>query len=47
MPTQTRPISFEEFCNWYPDDGKRYELIEGEIIVKLDQRTSAKPERKR
>lgn len=35
MPTQTRPISFEEFCNWYPDDGKRYELIEGEIIEML------------
>ena len=35
MLTQTQPISFEEFCNWYPDDGKRYELIEGEIIEML------------
>jgi Uma2 family endonuclease len=35
MLTQTQPISFEEFCDWYPDDGKRYELIEGEIIEML------------
>ena len=35
MPTQTQPITFDEFCNWYPDNGKRYELIEGEIIEML------------
>ncbi len=31
---QTKPISFEEFLEWYPEDGKRYELIEG-VIVKM------------
>lgn len=29
---QTKPISFEEFINWYPEDGKRYQLIEGVIV---------------
>jgi len=25
-------LTFEEFLEWYPDDGRRYELIEGEIV---------------
>lgn len=32
---QTKPISFEEFLEWYPDDDKRYELIEGVILEML------------
>lgn len=32
---QTEPISFEEFLEWYPDDGKRYELIEGVVVEML------------
>ena len=32
---QTKPISFEEFLEWYPDDGKRYELIEGVVVEML------------
>ena len=32
---QTKPISFEEFLEWYPEDGKRYELIEGVIVEML------------
>jgi Uma2 family endonuclease len=32
---QTKPINFEEFLEWYPDDGKRYELIEGVIVEML------------
>ncbi len=32
---QTQPISFEEFLEWYPEDGKRYELIEGVIVEML------------
>ena len=32
---QTTPINFEEFLKWYPDDGKRYELIEGVIVEML------------
>lgn len=32
---QFKPISFEEFINWYPEDGKRYELIEGVIVEVL------------
>jgi Uma2 family endonuclease len=32
---QTKPISFEEFIEWYPDDGKRYELIEGVVVEML------------
>ena len=35
IQTQTQPVSFEQFCQWYPEDGKRYELIEGEIIEML------------
>jgi Uma2 family endonuclease len=34
--TQTQPLqklySFDEFIEWYPDDGKRYELHDGVII---------------
>lgn len=26
MFVQERPMSFEQFVAWYPDDGKRYEL---------------------
>ncbi len=25
-------LTFEEFLEWYPEDGKRYELIDGEIV---------------
>ena len=32
---QTKPISFEEFLTQYPEDGKRYELIEGVIVEML------------
>lgn len=32
---QVKPIEFEEFIEWYPDNGKRYELIEGIIIEML------------
>lgn len=32
---QTAPISFEEFVAWYPDHGRRYELIEGSIVEVL------------
>jgi len=27
-----KPLTFEEFLAWYPEDGRRYELIEGEIV---------------
>ena len=33
--SQTTPISFEEFLVWYPNNGKRYELIEGVIVEML------------
>jgi Uma2 family endonuclease len=40
--TQTQPelklYTFEEFIEWYPDDGKRYELHDG-IIVEMSQPT--------
>ncbi len=26
------PLTFAEFLQWYPEDGKRYELIDGEIV---------------
>ncbi|HEY9644639.1 MAG TPA: Uma2 family endonuclease [Coleofasciculaceae cyanobacterium] len=29
------PISFEAFLEWYPEDGRRYELIEGVVIELL------------
>jgi Uma2 family endonuclease len=32
---QTKPINFEEFMEWYPDDEQRYELIEGVIVEML------------
>ena len=32
---QTKPISFEEFLKWYPNDSNRYELIEGVIFEML------------
>lgn len=35
IESQVKPISFEEFIEWYPDDGKRYELMEGVIIEML------------
>jgi Uma2 family endonuclease len=28
----SKPLTFEEFLSWYPEDGRRYELIEGEIV---------------
>lgn len=27
-----RSMTFEEFLDWYPEDGNRYELMDGEII---------------
>jgi Uma2 family endonuclease len=35
VATQIKPISFEEFLSWYPDNGKRYQLIEGVIVEML------------
>ncbi|MBP0019601.1 MAG: Uma2 family endonuclease [Cyanobacteria bacterium SBLK] len=32
IQSQARSLSFEEFLAWYPEDGKRYELIEGAIV---------------
>lgn len=32
---QTKPISFEKFLTQYPEDDKRYELIEGVIVEML------------
>ena len=32
---QTNPMSFEEFLEWYPEDGKRYELFEGVVVEML------------
>ena len=28
-------MSFEDFLEWYPDDGRRYELIEGVVVEML------------
>ena len=39
---QIKPIGFEEFIDWYPEDSKRYELIEGVVVEVL--RTSQAPE---
>lgn len=30
--TQTKPLSFDEFLAKYPEDGKLYELVDGEIV---------------
>ncbi|MEL7350011.1 MAG: Uma2 family endonuclease [Cyanobacteria bacterium P01_A01_bin.116] len=30
-----KPMSFDEFLDWYPDDGRRYELIEGGVVEML------------
>lgn len=30
-----RPMNFEAFLAWYPDDGRRYELIEGAVVEML------------
>lgn len=35
VATQIKPINFDEFLKWYPDNFKRYELIEGVIIEML------------
>ena len=32
---QTNPMSFEEFLELYPEDSKRYELIEGVVVEML------------
>lgn len=32
---QTKPLSFEEFMEWYPNDEQRYELIEGVVVEML------------
>ncbi len=29
------PMNFDAFLDWYPNDGRRYELIEGEIVEVL------------
>jgi Uma2 family endonuclease len=29
----TRPLSFNEFANLYPNNGKRYELINGQLVA--------------
>lgn len=29
------PMSFGDFLAWYPDDGRRYELIEGAVVEML------------
>ncbi len=34
-PTSSGPMSFDAFLDWYPDDGRRYELIEGKIVEVL------------
>ncbi|WP_235071000.1 Uma2 family endonuclease [Leptolyngbya sp. Heron Island J] len=31
----TSPMNFEAFLEWYPDDGRRYELIEGVVVEML------------
>ena len=33
--SQVKPLNLEEFLEWYPEDGKRYELIEGVITEML------------
>lgn len=33
--SQTKPIDFEEFLAWYPENSQRYELIEGVIVEML------------
>lgn len=35
VASQTKSFSFEEFLEWYPDNGKHYELIEGVIVEML------------
>lgn len=35
VAVQTQPLEFEAFLAQYPDDGRRYELIEGEVIAVL------------
>jgi Uma2 family endonuclease len=35
VATQIKPISFDKFLEWYPEDGKRYQLIEGVIVEML------------
>ncbi|MGK7877567.1 MAG: Uma2 family endonuclease [Xenococcaceae cyanobacterium] len=32
---QSKPMSFEKFLEWYPEDGRRYELIEGVVVEML------------
>lgn len=27
-----RSMTFEEFLDWYPEDGRRYELMDGEVV---------------
>ncbi len=34
-PTSSGPMSFDAFLDWYPDSGRRYELIEGDIVEVL------------
>lgn len=33
--TSGKPMSFDTFLDWYPDNGRRYELIEGRIVEML------------
>ncbi len=30
-----QPMGFDEFLDWYPSDGHRYELIEGSVVEML------------
>jgi Uma2 family endonuclease len=27
-----KPLTFDDFLEWYPEDGKRYELISGQVV---------------
>ncbi len=33
IQTQSKSLTFEEFLNWYPEDGGIYELINGKIVA--------------
>ncbi len=32
IQVQAKPMSFEKFIEWYPENGKQYKLIEGVIV---------------
>ena len=35
ISAQAKPMSFEAFLEWYPEDNQRYELIEGVVVEML------------